>query len=300
MGESSLLQRTSRRLRERVTEASDSWVRRPLRRLRNSGRSYRPIFVAGAMGSGTSLLAVAVGSRFETAGVAYESARDVSLDSFLHLRALSDYANVAEYAEALRPSPSWSMASAQAALQHCYRAVATGGSEFVVDKGPNANLVRAEFLASCFPAAPFLLVFRDPVVNLEGFRRKWPTFGNDSLEASIRFYKEIHERFLAAVPALGDRLIAVDYDRLVERFDQTLDEIGDRLGLRPAQTRRALKRRENSPGKGLRNVRDNRIHLVKDASQKAYERLAPNVVEEIRAALAPIHERLKEVASPCA
>ena len=169
----------------------------------------------------------------------------------------------------------------------------------MIDKGPNANLVRAQFLAECFPSAPFVLIFRDPVVNIEGFRRKWPTFGEDSLEANIRFYSEIHESFLALAPTLGDRLIAVDYDRLVERYDDTLNGIGERLGLRTAVRQRWLPTRENTPGKGLRNVSASRIEVVKNSSEAAYERLEPGIGDTIRAALAPLHERLRELANRC-
>ena len=50
--------------------------------------------------------------------------------------------------------------------------------------------------AECFPDARFLLVVRDPVANVEGFRRKWPTFGRAPLSDSIGFYRRTHERFL--------------------------------------------------------------------------------------------------------
>lgn len=81
MSEASPMSRISRRLRSQLSESATHYALRPLRQLRNFGREYRPIFVAGAMGSGTSLVAVALGSRFECAGVAYESAREVAGDS---------------------------------------------------------------------------------------------------------------------------------------------------------------------------------------------------------------------------
>ncbi|HUQ64315.1 MAG TPA: hypothetical protein VM121_11220, partial [Acidimicrobiales bacterium] len=47
------------------------------RQVRWSQARYRPVFVAGVMGSGTSLLALSLGSRFQVAGVVYESALEV-------------------------------------------------------------------------------------------------------------------------------------------------------------------------------------------------------------------------------
>ena len=291
-----LFEKVSRRLREAVEAAVSRQIVRPLRQWRNAGRDFQPIFVAGAMGSGTSLAAVALGARFQCAGVAYESAREVSEASFLHLPALSEFDSVASYAAALHPAPGWTHRDARAALQENYRATASGHSELLIDKGPNANLVRARFLSECFPESPFLLIFRDPVVNIEGFRRKWPTFGRDSLEANIRFYAETHECFLDTIPSLGERVVAVEYEQLVERHDETLNRVALRLGLRPAERSRRLHSRANAPGKGLRNVRQNRIEVVADASKAAYERLDAAEAEAIREALGPLHERLREQA----
>ena len=82
----------------------------------------------------------------------------------------------------------------------------------------------------------------------------------------------------------------------VADHDATLDRLGERLGLAPATRVRRLQSRENQPGKGLRNVRGNRIGIVPDASQAAYERLAPGEAEQIRAELGELYERLREQA----
>jgi len=80
----SLTQRLRARLDRRVLEPLRERTVRPFRRRLNAAREFDPVFVAGAMGSGTSLLALSLGQSFETACVIYESARGISPRSFLH------------------------------------------------------------------------------------------------------------------------------------------------------------------------------------------------------------------------
>ncbi|MCI0422338.1 MAG: hypothetical protein L0312_24470, partial [Acidobacteria bacterium] len=54
----------------------------------------------------------------------------------------------------------WSVERGRADLLRMYRSHASGTSPFAVDKGPNTNLVRAGFLARCFPDGRFVVVFR--------------------------------------------------------------------------------------------------------------------------------------------
>ncbi|UCE87505.1 MAG: sulfotransferase, partial [Deltaproteobacteria bacterium] len=209
--------------------------------MRNSGRNYRPIFVAGASGSGTSFLAVALGQRFDCAGVIYETNLQVSKRSVLYVPPIDVFESVASYQHAMGPHESWSVEAGRRDLLDLYRSYGSGRSDVVIDKGPDINLLRAGFLHRCFPDGRFLLVFRDPVTNVEGLRRKWPTFAHDPLAESIRFYAEIHERFLRETEAFPDRVIAVEYESLVEHHEETLLAIGRRLGLAPARRQRRLR-----------------------------------------------------------
>lgn len=289
----SLMDRVVRRLRSQVAEPLARNVGAPIRRWRNAGREYRPIFVGGASGSGTSLLALTIGQVFDCAGVIYESNLQVSERSVLYVPDIEMFPTVADYQRAIGPHDAWSIEGARRDLLDLYRSYTSGPSDVVIDKGPDTNLLRAGFLARCFPDASFVLVFRDPVANVEGLRRKWSTFANDSLAESIRFYTEIHERFLRGVEACSERVVAVEYETLVEHYDATTARIGERLGLAPATKRRGLWPVANVEGEGIRNVRGNRIRVVKDANQRAYERLGQEPVDEIRTALGPLHERLR-------
>lgn len=270
----------------------------PYRRWRNSGREFRPIFIAGAMGSGTTLLALALGQRYECAGVVTESALQIAPGSFLRMGLVATYPSVAAYRDAILPRAGWSSSEGRAQLLELYRAHAVRDAVAIVDKGPNTNLVRARFLQECFPEGRFALIFRDPVANVEGFRRKWSTFGRDSLGASIEFYREIHERFLDAAPALREPPIMIEYERLVERHDRTLAALAAALGLEPARSGLRLEARENEPGQGIRNVRAGRIEVVADANERAYRGARSDDVSRIREALGSLHARMRALALP--
>jgi hypothetical protein len=291
-----LAERVRRRLRRRVWAPFDERVLGAIRGRRNAQREFTPVFVTGAMGSGTTLLALSLAQRHEFACVVTESAHEVDAASPLFVPRIDAFPSVAAYRSALEASGGASSERARRDLLALYRRRASRPGRFALDKGPNANLVRAALLARAFPDARFVLVFRDPVANVEGFRRKWPTFGRDALDASIAFYAALHEAFLAAAPALGPRAIAVAYEALVEGYDAQLARIGGFLGLPPASRPRALPERGNHRGQGIRNVTGGRIHVVTDANQAAYACVAPGDAERIRTRLGPLHARLCELA----
>jgi hypothetical protein len=298
MASFSLADRIRRRLRWHVSQPFDRHVRAPLRRLRNAGRDLTPVFVAGASGSGTSLLALSLGQRFEFAGVVYESNLEVAERSFLYVPLIEAFATPADYQRHMSPGPEWSVLQGRRDLLDCYRSHCDGPGRFVVDKGPDIHLLRAAFLHRCFPEAHFLLIFRDPIANVEGLRRKWPTFGRAPLDATIDFYRTCHERFLDDAVAFPERVVMIEYERLVEDVDAALDALGRRLGLVPARAVRKLLTKPNVEGQGIRNVRKNEIGVVTDANRRSRERLGPGDAERIEAALTPLLTRLRGAARP--
>jgi hypothetical protein len=293
MAERSLVDRIRLRLRREVVVPLGVRIGGPLRRLRNSGRRYRPVFVTGAMGSGTTLLALSLSQRFECACVITESARQISPSSFLYVPRVQDFPSVREYVQAVSPRADWSIERGREDLLHLYRSYARGPGEVAIDKGPNTNLVRADFLARCFPDAHFVCVFRDPVANIEGFRRKWSTFEHDSLDESIHFYRTIHEDFFEFAERLPERVSVVEYESLVTSIDEILTALATGLGLEPARTRPRLPHRPNVPGQGIRNVRRSRIEIIGDSTRDSYRRMAPEEIGRIKEELDPLHERMR-------
>lgn len=299
MAEMTLGERIRRKARRELWNPLDARVGGPLRRAWNARRVYRPVFVVGTMGSGTTLAAFSLAQHFDVACAIPESAHQVDRRSFLHTPPVEAFGTVAAYEEAILPGPDWSVERGREDLLHLYRSYAWGPSEVAVDKGPNTNLVRAGFLARCFPEASFLLVFRDPVANIEGFRRKWPNFGRDPLEASIRFYASTHERFLKEAAAFRERVLVLEYETLVEHYDAALARVAERTGLRPARRLRRLPERGNVQGRGIRNVHRSRIGVVRGADVEARRRLGEADARRIEEALAPLRARLcAEALSP--
>lgn len=265
------------------------------RRRRHAGCEFEPIFVAGAIGSGTSLLAASLSQRLSVAGVALESARDVRRSSCLWIDRVARFPSVDAYAEALAPRADWDRESAREALQDLYRAKADDSSLGpFVDKGPNTNLVRAAFLAELFPTSPFVLIFRDPVANVEGFRRKWRTFAQAPLEDSVRFWERIHARFLEQAEAFPERVTTVEYEALVAGYEVAIARLSERLGVPLAARQRPVEARAEGQGKGLRGVEGGRIRIVRDANEGSYATLDPGEIAHIREVLGPLYQRLRE------
>ena len=296
--ETNVIASALRRMRLEVDRAT-ARLQQAGRRRRNAGRVFRPIFVAGAIGSGTSLLAASLGQRFAVAGVALESARDVSSSSCLWVDRVMSFDSIRAYEAKLAPQADWSVAQAREDLLDLYRSRAAGDpdAEAFVDKGPNTNLVRASFLAEAFPDAHFVLIFRDPVVNIEGFRRKWLTFGNDRFEESLRFWAAIHERFLEQAESFPDRCISLEYEALVERYEEVLAGLAARLGVEASVRQRPVTARDVGSGRGRRGVEGGRIKVVHDASARSYSSLEDDEIARIRETLGPLHARLRAAAA---
>lgn len=291
-----LTERLRRRVRREIVAPLDARVGGALRSRLNRGRAFRPVFVSGAMGSGTTLVALSMAQRFEASAVITESAHQVAATSFLHNPGVEAFPDVAAYEASIRLPRDASAERAREDLLAMYRRYARGRGDRALDKGPNVHLVRADLLGEAFPDAGFVCVFRDPVANIEGFRRKWPPFARDPLEASIRFWAWIHERFLESRERLGERAAVVEYERFVEHPEQMLDRLGERFDLAAARRRRRLPGRANVQGRGIRNVARGRIGVVRDANRQAYARLEPGEAERIREALEPLRARLREAA----
>jgi hypothetical protein len=301
--DTNLVERVARRLRVEADRASGR-LQDASRRRRNAGREFRPIFVAGAIGSGTSLLAASLAQRFEVAGVTLESARHIDRRSEWWIDRVHNFASIRAYEEALAPASSWSPEQIREDLFELYRskadvldsADAEGGPMPFIDKGPNTNLARAGFLAETFPAGRFVLIFRDPVANIEGFRRKWLTFRHDRLAESTRFWAKVHESFLEQAQAFPDRFVTVEYEALVADYDQLLASLGPPLEIEPAAHTRPVEARAMGAGRGLRGVEGGAIRVVRDANARSYATLSSDEIEEIRETLTPLHERLRALA----
>ncbi len=258
------------------------------RRLLNSGKSYRPIFVTGAVGSGTTFLALKLARSYECAGLVLESAHHVRARSVLRVRSLASLRSPAEYLERVRPRPTWTAQEIERDLTALYRSVAFHPGSRVVDKGPVATMMRASLLHQAFPRADFVLIYRDPVVNLEGFRRKWDLFRRADLDSLVDFYATIHREFLGFREEHPDRVTVVRYEDLVAGGGERLDVLARRLGL--VRTVRELRLR--APRHLVEDDRSDRS-IMETARQRAAEHFSSDERRRIEQELAGLLRRLE-------
>ena len=296
--DTNLVVSVARRLRVEVDRAAKR-LQAAARRRRNAGREFRPIFIAGAIGSGTSLLAASLGQRFAVAGVALESAREIDRRSCLWIDRVQNFDSVRAYAECLEPRSEWSPERAREDLLALYRSKAnpSASESSFVDKGPSTNLVRAAFLADLFPDGRFVLIFRDPVANIEGFRRKWTTFKSDPLDESIRFWAAVHERFLEQAVGFPERFVTVEYEALVADYEDVLARLAAVLNIELSAHARPVAARDVGHGRGLRGVEKGRIRVVRDANARSYATLDEADIARIRQVLDPLHGKLRAMAA---
>jgi hypothetical protein len=272
----------------------------PIRRRRcaraNADRILDPIFVSGAMGSGTTVLGLELGQRFETSGFVDESCLIARKHSLLHLEPVASHDRIRSFQESLFPRADWRIEVGRKQMLALYREQADHASGPIIDKAANAHLCRIDFLSRCFPDAPILVIFRDPAANIEGFRRKWPTFQRDSLVESIGFYRTIYEAFLDQRAKWTGKNLLLSYESLTSDPDASFGVIRDALDLVPTTGARDISSRANVSGQGLRNVGRDGIQIVADANERALADIGREDVESIRMALADLHSRLLRVA----
>ena len=88
----------------------------PVRRWWHRSREFRPIFIAGAAGAGTSLLAYSLAQRFEHGVLIREAAREQPPGSLLYVDKIDTFPSLAAYEHAIRPDPAWTPEAGRDAL----------------------------------------------------------------------------------------------------------------------------------------------------------------------------------------
>lgn len=255
---------------------------------------YRPLFIAGTTGGGTTVLAMLLRQKVLTAGLAAESALQLSSRSPMKIQPIRNYQSISDYRKAIDVPPNYTLMEARDDLLTMYRAHTRHAVSNIIDKGPNVNLVRAGFLHKCFPDSLFILLMRDPVACIEGMRRKWPLFGNAPMDDVIDFYEDIHTRFLEDLEISKINAVYVNYNELVEDSDLILKNICNAGNLQLGINESYYEERPNRQGQGVRNISNGKVNIVKNADQKAYERLNDNEINTIKKRLDPLSDLIKK------
>lgn len=263
-------------------------------------RDFIPVFICGAAGSGMTLIAGLLDQVYQNEICMYESNRMLETGGALWLEKSTYYDALDEYYQDLIRPRRYPVSKVRRATLGLYRRLSAypRRSKFVLDKAPNAHLVRMGPLHKAFPASKVVLIYRDPVEVIEGFKRKWPRpYGKSSVEALCDFYNELHEIFMHDAKDFGEDLIALSYQQLVEDPEHWVEEIGRWAGLRRRKNALEYRDQPNRPGKGLRNVVDGKIEVVKDAFHDVKQTFSQEETALIRARTRAVVTKLESLGS---
>ena len=288
-------------MQRNYTKAGQIKVRAALRAVRGAFLPIRndiePLFICGAMGSGTTLITRLIDQHFHVNGVANETALQIPRGSPLHIRSSHHYETLEHMSRALFvPSDVDPITVRVDTLDYYRRIQRRKGPDadevVVVDKAPNAHLVRTPALRAAFPRSKFLFIYRNPVSAVEGLRRKWTVCAEAPFEHVTRFWVLLHEAFERDTAFFRDDVIPVPYEAFTEDPDRVLAALQEQVPLRRREDLRTLGNKPNQEGYGLRNVSGGRIKVVKGVSQSAKDRLERRYLEIVEEIAVPVYERL--------
>lgn len=276
--------------------------------LRNSirrtlDRDFRPVFLAGIAGSGTTLLSGLLDQHFITCACFHESARQAPPDSPLYTENFESYPSLAAYAAVLFGARHVSPERLRRWTMRLYRSKARypKPSNVVIDKAPNCHLARMKGLKEAFANAKVLVIFRDPVASIEGLRRKWPgLFGAASIEAVCDFWERLHLQMIEDARSFEEDVSWIAYEDLVRDPEGWVERIGAECGLERRPKLRKYDDKPNAPGKGLRNISGGVIQVVDTIDAPLTLGLSETETLRIRARLGGLYETLHARSRPVA
>lgn len=252
---------------------------------RLSDVNFRPVFICGASGSGTTLINGLLDQQYENEFCLHESDRMKEADPDLFIEHSSFYENLDTYYKDLIRVDAYSTTRIRRAKLNLYRQLSNYPrySDVILDKAPNSHLVRIGKLYKAFPLAKIVLIYRDPVETIEGLMRKWPQlFGRAGVSALCEFWNQTHLSFLEQTNSVRDDVFAVSYKNLVQDPLGWLERLASWADLQKRDSTKAYVDKINKPGKGLRNIVGGRINVVNEQKVKATEVLPAHDVETIR------------------
>jgi hypothetical protein len=226
---------------------------------------FRPIFVCGISGSGTTLLSSLMDQNYINDICIHESSRDKNTSLLFYIRKARTYKNIDEYTKSLYLPSELNHNTIKTELLRYYRRLVKypRKSSLVIDKAPNTHLVRIGMLMDAFPDAKSILIYRDPVEVIEGLRRKWKNpFGNASFSELCRFWTDLHVEFLNSTRNYRERVFIVSYTQLITNPEKVLSRIAKFAGFIPRIIPTPYEDKKNIPGKGLRNVSGGKIQVL--------------------------------------
>ena len=167
----------------------------------------------------------------------------------------------------------------------------------VIDKGANSHLVRAKRFRAVFPQSKFILIFRDPLYNIEGLRRKWRLFQEADIEELCDFYESIHKAFIEDIKSFSHDVKIISLEQLIQDTDHILQEVASFCNLQVRKQPKTYDDKPDNPGKGYRNVINGKLSVSKDHLQTDNFFLTEEESNYVRNRLNPIYKKLLELSN---
>lgn len=255
---------------------------------------FYPIFICGTAGGGTTLLSSLIDQRYAISVNERESALGLPEHSELSFNPASSYDSIENYLSDMLVDVNIADEKVREELIALYqkKPIYPKASNWVLDKAPNTHLRRATILNRVFPEAKFVLVVRDPVANIEGWRRKWPLFAETSFSELCDAWELLFREFLRDTRDFSDQVYIVSFENLISNTDEFMERISKFLGLRRREAVNEYQDISNNPGKGLRNVDGGMIKIDKTSNQQAYDRLNESEITMIKERLMNFYEEI--------
>lgn len=270
----------------------------PAKRVAHRSSQFNPVFVTGIIGSGTTLVTELLKSRYEFGSVYMETAHMLPRKSPLSTNKPNDFDTVRSYLDSMPFPEGKSFREIRRHHNDAYRFHSSWRPKVndAIDKCPNYTLARSSLLKQAFPDSRFIVIFRDPIANVEGLRRKWRLFREADLSDSIHLYRELHSRFLRDADSFADSVIYLDYDEFVGAPEKLYTYVEEEWGLTPRERPGKIRKPSARKG-GLREVTQGNVTLDQTASQRSRDSVSAEDAAKIDKELAPICGQMKSLAS---
>lgn len=259
---------------------------------------FCPVFIAGVSGVGTTLLASLLFQNYHFDLYLNESVRVKDAKPALFVDKMRRYPDYQSYFDVMSLQDTVQVSEVRRQILNLYRkqTVYPKSSEFVLDKGPNVHLMRAALLHEAMPHGKFVCLFRDPAETVEGLRRKWPTImGVVDLIEVCNFYQTLYATFIEGSKLFRDQVVFISYGTLVRQGEGFIDQLAAFIGVLSRIEKAILPERRKQPGKGVRNVVDGEIGIVKNAYRDVEKSISSQEEEFVSTRLSSIHQRLQQL-----
>tara|TARA_Y100000782_G_C10184934_1_gene265895 strand:- start:453 stop:1322 length:870 start_codon:yes stop_codon:yes gene_type:complete len=239
--------------------------------------------ICGAAGGGTTLVSSLLDQYFDFDAVCHESAIGFPRNSVLHIPYIRYYKSLPDYKENVFNSHlDIGFEEFRKLYYGLYKfRSSTYKVRSVIDKAPNFNLTRAEHFHKSFNNVEYLVIFRDPVENIEGFMRKWPLFSQSGHIEMAKFWNDIFSSFLNFYEVYNPKVFFVNLDQIKDDEKEFIDKVGMFFSLEKREIIKKYQNKSNKSGMALRNVKNGEIQISKKREKKALKVFTEKQLEEI-------------------